>query len=110
MVIYIDGCIIWSSNPEEALGQYEKVFQLKVKFGVQFKPSKCEFLSSDLEILGHRIKPVGRFPISKGTNAITYMPRPHNVSAVKRFLGMVSYFRDYIRSMSMRIKVLTSLL
>ena len=43
LIIYIDDCIIWSSNPEEALGQYEKVFQLAVKFGVQFKPSKCEF-------------------------------------------------------------------
>ena len=47
LIIYIDDCIIWSSNPEEALGQHEKVFQLAVKFGVQFKPSKCEFFSSD---------------------------------------------------------------
>ena len=38
------------------------------------------------------------------------MPRPHNVSAVKRFLGMVGYFRDYIRNMSMRTKFLRSLL
>ena len=42
LIIYIDDCIIWSSNPEEALGQYEKVFKLAVKFGAQFKPSKCE--------------------------------------------------------------------
>ena len=38
------------------------------------------------------------------------MPRPHNVSAVKRFLGMVGYFRDCIRNMSMRTKFLRSLL
>ena len=105
LIIYIDDCIIWSSNPEEALGQYEKVFKLAVKFGAQFKPSKCEFFSSDLEILGHRITPVGRFPISKGTNAIINMPRPHNVSAVKHFLGIVGYFQDYIRNMSMRTKL-----
>ena len=42
LIIYIDDCIIWSSNsnPEEALGKYEKVFQLAVKFGVQCKPPK----------------------------------------------------------------------
>ena len=109
LIIYIDDCIFWSSHPEEASGQYEKVFQLAVKFGVQFKPPKCELFSSDLEILGHTITPVGRFSISKGTNAITNMPRPHNVSAVKLFLGMVGYFRDYIRNMSMCTKFLRSL-
>ena len=38
------------------------------------------------------------------------MPRPHNVSAVKRFLGMVGYLRDYIRNMSTHTKFLRSLL
>ena len=63
-----------------------------------------------MEILGHHITPVDRFPISKGTNTITNMPRPQNVSAVKHFLGMVGYFRDHIRNMSMRTKFLRSLL
>ena len=77
---------------------------LRVKFGVQFKPCKCELFSFDLEILGYRITPVGRFRISKDTNAINNMPRPHNLSAVKRFLGMVGYFWDYISNMSMQTK------
>ena len=38
------------------------------------------------------------------------MPRPHNVSTVKRFLGMVGYFWDYIRNMSIHTKFLRSLL
>ena len=38
------------------------------------------------------------------------MPRPHNVSSVKRFLGMVGYFRDYVQNMSTRGKHLRSLL
>ena len=32
------------------------------------------------------------------------MPHPKNVSGVKRFLGMVGYFRDYVRDMSNRTK------
>ena len=32
------------------------------------------------------------------------MPRPKNVSAVKRFLGMVGYFREYVWDMSNRTK------
>ena len=86
-----------------------KYFSLRLSLVFSLSHLSVSF-SSDLEILGHRITPVGRFPISKGTNAITNMPRAHNVSAVKRFLGMVGYFRDSIRSMSMRTKFLRSLL
>ena len=69
----------------------------------------CIF-SEDLQVLGHRITPTGRFPISKGTEAISAMPRPKNVSGVKRFLGMVGYFRDYVQHMSNRTKHLRALL
>ena len=38
------------------------------------------------------------------------MPRPCNVSSVKHFLGMVNYFRDYVRNMASHTKHLHSLL
>ena len=66
LIIYIDDIVIWSSEPTEALQQYEKVFQRAQKFGLQFKLQKCYFFSDNLEILGHRIIPAGRFPTAKG--------------------------------------------
>ena len=69
----------------------------------------CIF-SQDLQVLGHRITPTGRFPTSKGTEAIFAMPRPKNVSGVKRFLDMVGYFRDYVLDMSNCTKHLRPLL
>ena len=110
MIIYIDDCIVWSSDLSEALIQYEKVFARAVQYGLQFKPTKCTFFSHDLEILGHRITPEGRFPTNKGTEAILAVPRSYNVASVKRFLGMVGYFRDYVKNMSTRTKYLRSLL
>ena len=38
------------------------------------------------------------------------MPQPRNVSAVKRFLGIVGYFREYVRDMSNRTNHLLALL
>ena len=38
------------------------------------------------------------------------MPRPHSVSSVKRFLGMIGYFREYVLNMSSHTKYLRSLL
>ena len=110
LIIYIDDVIVWANTDHEALSHYELVFERAAKFGIQFKPTKCIFFSQDLEILGHRVTPLGRFPTSKGTEAISPMPHPRNVSSVKRFLGMVNYFRDYVRNMASRTKHLCSLL
>ena len=83
---------MWANTDHEALSRYELVFERAAKFGIQFKPTKCASFSQDLEILGHCVTPLGRFPTSKGTEAISAMPHPRNVSGVKRFLGIVNYF------------------
>ena len=109
-IIYIDDVIVWAKTDLEALSRYELVFERAAKFGVQFKPTTCAFFSQHLEILGHRITPLGRFPTSQGTEAISAMPHSYNVSSVKRFLGMVNYFLDYVLNMASRTKHLHSLL
>ena len=43
LIIYIDDCVIWSSNPIEALDHYGKILAKATQFGLQFKPSKCFF-------------------------------------------------------------------
>ena len=68
------------------------------------------YFLQELQVLGHHITPTGRFPTTKGTEAISAMPQPKNDSAVKRFLGMVGYFREYLRDMSNRTKHLHALL
>ncbi|KAL9952627.1 hypothetical protein ACROYT_G039903 [Oculina patagonica] len=81
-----------------------------VKVGMQLKPSKCTFFAREIEILGHRITQEGRTPISKGVEAVLSIPTPTNTSAVKRFLGLCGYFRDFIPCMSTRPQALRSLL
>ena len=49
-----------------------------------------------------------RFLTSKGTEAISAMHQPHNVSSFKCFLGMIGYFPECVRNMSSRTKHLHS--
>ena len=102
LVVYVDDIILWTMTDEEALEHYSLLFQRLVKVGMQLKPSKCTFFAREIEILGHRITQEGRTPISKGVEAILSMPTPTNISAVKRFLGLCGYFRDFIPCMSTR--------
>ena len=97
-------------SEEEALANYSLLFQRLGKVGMQLKSSKCKFFVREIETLGHRITKEGRTPISKGVEAILSMPTPTNISAVKRFLGLCGYFRDFIPYMSTRTQGLRSLL
>ena len=108
LVVYVDDKIQWSMTDEEALAHYLLLFQRLVQVGMQRKPSKYSFFARKIEILGHRITQEG--PISKGVEAILSMPTPTNISAIKRFLGLCGYFRDFIPCMSTRTQALRSLL
>ena len=110
LIIYIDDCLSWSASYDEALGHYKKVYEHADKFCLQFKPSKCVFFSKDLQILGNKVTTEGRFPTEKGTEAISNFPPPHNASQLKRFLGMIGYFREYIPNMSTKTQHLRTLL
>jgi len=110
LVVYLDDIIQWAMTDKEALAQYSLLFQRLVKVGMQLKPSKCTFFAKEIEILGHRITQEGRTPISKGVEAISSMPTPTKNSAVKHFLGLCGYFRDFIPCMSIRTEAFHSLL
>ena len=106
----MDDIIQWAMADKEALEQYSLLSQRLVKVGMQLKPSKCIFFAKEIELLGHSVTQEGRTPISRGVEAILPMPTPTNISAVKRFLGLCGYFRDFIPCMSNRTQALRSLL
>ena len=77
---------------------------------MQLKPSKCTFRAREIEILGHRITQEGRTHINNGVEAILSMHTATSISAVKCFLVLCGYFRDFIPWMSTRTKALRNFL
>ena len=92
--------ITWAQTQAEALEQYALLLQRAVQVNIQFKPSKCVFFASEIELLGHSINQDGSKPNSKDIEAITAMKSPTNVTHLKQFLGLCAYFRDYVANMS----------
>ena len=54
--------------------------------GIHLKTSKCWYFSKSLHFLGHQITTEGH--------------RPSQNTHIKRFFGLVGYFRDHIKNMS----------
>ena len=93
---YVDDLIVRSMSHVDALEHYRRIFQRATQVDVQFKPSKCTFLSTHLEVLGHVVTLNGRIPDPKKIHAITNFPMVNSQSAVQKFLAMVGFYRHHI--------------
>ena len=96
VVCYLDDILIASSTEEEHLATLEK-------YGVVVNQSKCEYRKSSVEYLGHRIDEDVLNPLNDKIAAIVYAPSPTNVSELRAYRGLISY---YVKFLSNRATVL----
>ena len=94
---YIDDILIASSTKEEHENHLRIVFQRLKEFSLRINLSKCEFGKSELEFLGYKLNNEGSFPTLDKVHAITNFARPKTIVELRRFLGMVNFYRRNLR-------------
>ena len=93
---YIDDLLIASSSLEDHYKHLETVFHRLDEYGVVINPSKCQFGQTEVKFLGHLITPQGIRPLPSKVEAISNFPIPTSKRQLKRFLGMVNFYRRFI--------------
>ena len=73
------------------------------------KLSKCHFFTKEIQYLGHILGKEGIKPVPAKTEAIKVMHPPVNLKQVCAFLGLVGYYRKFIRNFAKIAKPLTML-
>ena len=66
------------------------------KSGLKFSPRKCTFAQTKCVYLGHEISKEGLKPPSDRLKSIAEYPVPKNAKALKRYLGLMNWFKKYI--------------
>ena len=99
---YVHDLIVRSTSHVDALEHYRRIFERATQVGMQFKPSKCTFFSTYLEVRGHVVTLNGRIPDPKKIHAITNFPTVNSQSAVQKFPGMVGFYRRHIPRFAQR--------
>ena len=59
---------------------------------VVIKPEKCQFGVAEIDFLGHTVNYLGIRPLPAKVKAITEYPKPVEVKALERFVGMVNFY------------------
>ena len=110
VVCYLDDIPIASRTEEEHLATLDEVLSRLEKYGVVVNQSKCEFRTSSVEYLGHRIDEDGLHPLKDKIAAIVDAPSPTNVSELRAYLGLINYYAKFMSNRATMLKPLHNLL
>ncbi len=107
---YLDDVVLYSSSWSEHLDQIRELFVRLAKANLTINLAKCEFGKATVTYLG---KVVGRGcvkPIHAKVNVICSFPKPATRRELRRFLGMVGYYRGFCHNFASVVAPLTDLL
>ena len=108
-IAYLDNIIIFSNTSHEHLSQICMVFEKLRTANLSMKKSKCDFFSKEIQYLGHILSAAHIQPLPSKTQAIQCMDPPTSPKQVRAFLGLVGYYRKFIKSFAKIAKPLTLL-
>ena len=99
-VLYLDDIIVYGRTWEEHMRNLELVLQRVGQAGLKLKPKKCQLCQKRVKFLGHYVSAEGVEVNPEKIKAVVEMPRPTNVTGLRAFLGLTSYYRKFIKDFS----------
>jgi hypothetical protein len=110
-ICYFDDIIIFSKTFEEHCEYLRLVLQHLMDAGLTISPKKVQLFRQRIKFLGHIVEPGKVYPNPDNkVKAIQNYPPLRNREDVRRFLGLVSFYRKFIPNASIHAKPLTDLM
>ncbi|GBM95660.1 Retrovirus-related Pol polyprotein from transposon 297 [Araneus ventricosus] len=93
---YLDDILIASIDHASHYRDLEQVFQRLNEKGLVLNIEKCIFGADKLPFLGCEVSKDGISPSKEKVEALVNYPQPQDVSALRRFLAMLNFYRRFI--------------
>ena len=92
---YIDDILVTSASHEDHARHLRLLFDRLSEHGVTLNANKCEFGQESIDFLGHRISAAGIVALPSKVQAIKDYPEPSSLKQLRRFCGLVNYYRRF---------------
>ena len=100
VMVFLDDIVVYSKDTKQHLEHLNLVFEALTKAKLTVKESKCAFFKTEVDLLGYIVGAEGLKAQSSKTEAIEKQPPPADITALRRFLGMATYYRQLVPQFS----------
>ena len=97
-LVYLDDVIVFSDTFEQHLEHLTMVFDRLKAADLKVNGTKTHLFQHRVSFLGHVVSEAGIEPDPEKIEAVRTWPRPSNLTELRSFVGLASYYRDHIRS------------
>ena len=100
VICYIDDVLIYSRTYEEHLQHVRKVMEILRKEHLFAKGSKCDFVRTEVEFLGFRVRQGQVDKDPHKIEAVRDWPIPSTVREIRSFIGFAGFYRKFVYGFS----------
>lgn len=108
--VYLDDLVVVNSTFSDHITTLNKVFDTLKSAGLTINSKKCQFCKPSLAFLGYVVDKNGLHANPDKVKSICDYPQPQTFTQVKRFIGMASWYRRFIKNFSELIIPLNNLI
>ena len=92
VTVYLDDVLVTGKDDREHLAILDIVLDRLEQAGLRLRKSKCQFMQQSVEYLAHVIDAHGLHPTVNRVRAIQEARAPENVTELRSFLGLLTYY------------------
>ena len=96
-LLYLDDIVTYGPTFQQAMQRLEEVLIRLKAAGLKLSPKKCHLFQRSVSFLGHIVSDEGIATDRGKIDAVKEWPTPRNVTDVRSFLGLCSYYRRFVK-------------
>ena len=100
VLFYLDDILVTGASQEEHMSNLKEVLSRLQEAGLRLCKDECAFMVSSVKYLGHIIDANGLHPAPDNLKAVRNAPAPQNVTQLKAYLSLLTYYSKFLPNMA----------